>query len=263
MKKYIGMLLVLLILTTSTAIATKDDNDDGIPKDSSWVDKQSPIITVDKERGISKAEFVLRDTDIEKIKQNSKNVPTQINPVFGSSGTCWSTFATWGTRLPVTYTINPTNPQGLSQSFVTSAISRSAETWDYATPKELFNNVYKIDYYAKYGKYDGKNSLVFGYYPYSGVLAVTGIWYYTSTGQIVETDMLFNTAYRWGDATINPSIMDLRNIATHELGHVVGMNDIYGSSCYYVTMYGYGSTGETKKRTLETPDITGLLTLYH
>jgi len=56
--------------------------------------------------------------------------------------------------------------------------------------------------------------------------------------------------------------MDLENIATHEIGHGAGLNDIYSSSCTAVTMYGYSDYGETSKRTLEIPDIQGLQTLY-
>jgi len=56
--------------------------------------------------------------------------------------------------------------------------------------------------------------------------------------------------------------MDLQNIATHEFGHGVGLNDVYQTDCSLVTMYGYSDYGETQKRTLEPPDINGLLTLY-
>ncbi|PJA83788.1 MAG: peptidase M10A and M12B matrixin and adamalysin, partial [Candidatus Nealsonbacteria bacterium CG_4_9_14_3_um_filter_37_29] len=55
---------------------------------------------------------------------------------------------------------------------------------------------------------------------------------------------------------------DLQNIATHELGHGVGLGDVYETACSEVTMYGYSNYGETQKRTLEAPDITGLQTLY-
>lgn len=287
MKKYVVMLSIFLVLTTSTVVVAKhdannndinpwidkakkdldnnidtwidkiDDIDDGIPKDDSWITKISPIITTDKNSRISKAEFILREDDIKNANSGMKT-----KHVFGSSGSCWKTFATWNSNTPVKYVINPRNSQGIDQSFITSAIKGSAETWDVVTPRELFSDTYSIDKYAKYGRYDGKNSIVFGFYPYPGVIAVTGIWYYTDTGQILEADMLFNTAYRWGDATIYPNRMDIRNIATHELGHVVGLDDIYDGTCSEVTMYGYGSVGETKKRTLEMQDKTGLLSLY-
>ena len=164
--------------------------------------------------------------------------------------------------LPAGYVINPSNPQGLSESFITSSILTSAETWDFATSKELFNNAYGIDYTAKYGVQNYKNALVFGNYPEAGVIAVTSIWWNPATKSIVEFDILLDTDFLWGDATLEPSKMDLQNIATHELGHGVGLGDLYSSTCSEVTMYGYSNYGETKKRTLEKPDITGLQTLY-
>ncbi|MEK6854297.1 MAG: hypothetical protein AABX60_03100, partial [Nanoarchaeota archaeon] len=39
------------------------------------------------------------------------------------TGVKWKTF-------PVSYVINPANPQGLSEAFVTSAIATGAEAWD-------------------------------------------------------------------------------------------------------------------------------------
>jgi hypothetical protein len=245
MKFCISVLLILTVLTVGIAMA--------IPaNDNSKADEKNPIVTiVDTERGIAKAEF------IHKAKGK---VPTTVQP---ASGTCWSTFASWYDRLPVTYRINPANRQGLDTAFITSAISTSAETWDAATGRELFNNAYVVDSRAKYGRLDGKNSIVFGRTGF-GTLAVTSTWYYTSNGQIIESDMMFNDNYIWGDVQVsgNTNIMDLPNIATHEFGHVIGENDQYNGACSEVTMYGYGDYGETKKRTLETPDILGLLSLY-
>lgn len=247
MNKYIGVLLILVISTTSIALA--------IPaNDNSQADEQNPVITiVDPVRGIAKAEFIHHDKGHQKNTVTSSLVP--------GSGTCWSTFATWNNNIPVGFVINPSNPQGLDSSFINSAINASAQTWDAATNKELFKDAYIINSRARYGKMDGKNSIVFGAAS-RGTIAVTTTWYYTSTKQIVEFDMKFNTYYRWGDASLNSQVMDLQNIATHELGHGVGMNDIYTGSCIDVTMYGYGSNGETKKRTLEDADVTGLLSLY-
>ena len=157
--------------------------------------------------------------------------------------------------------INPSNPQFLSESFVVSTLSKSVETWDSATSRELFNNAYQINYSAQPGIRDGKNTFGFTFYPNNNVIAVTSVWM-TFTGQIVEADIQFNNVFTWGDATLNPNVMDLENIGVHEIGHVDGLGDIYSSSCSSVTMYGYSDYGETAKRTLETPDITGLRKLY-
>jgi len=167
----------------------------------------------------------------------------------------------WKT-LPVNYVINPSNPEGLDESFITSAISTSAETWDSATLSELFNNDYGVNYTATYGVQNFVNAIDFGDYDDDRVIAVTTVWYTPVGKRIVEFDMRFNTRFAWGDATLNASKMDLQNIATHELGHSAGLADIYSTTCTDVTMYGYSTESETKKRTLEQPDITGLQKMY-
>lgn len=163
--------------------------------------------------------------------------------------------------LPVRYVINPTNPQGLEEGFITAAISAGAETWDAATPVELMNG-YSVDSTATYGVQDYKNVIAFGNYPQAGVIAITTVWYNVATKSIVEFDMLFDTDWTWGDASVVTDTMDLQNIATHEFGHAVGLGDVYQDACSAVTMYGYSDYGDIDKRTLESPDIQGLLTLY-
>ncbi len=80
--------------------------------------------------------------------------------------------------------------------------------------------------------------------------------------EILEFDVLFDNDYPWGNGQEDGSVMDLQNIATHELGHGLGLDDVYDSSCAEVTMYGYSELGEIDKRTLEASDIEGLLKLY-
>mgnify|MGYP001563405290 CR=1 FL=1 len=175
---------------------------------------------------------------------------------------CYKLLGVKWNNLPVSYVINPSNPQGLSEDFVTTAIFTSAETWDNSVSKELFNNIYNINYFAISGIQDFKNTIAFGDYSDSNVIAVTSIWYTRRTKQIVEFDMLFDTDFVWGDVDVNSGVMDLQNIATHELGHGVGLGDIYSTVCSQVTMYGYSDYGETIKRDLTLQDITGLQKIY-
>lgn len=190
----------------------------------------------------------------EKTEEPAKSASSK-SACYKLMGVKWST-------LPVSYVINPTNPQGLSDDFISSILSQSAETWDKTTSKELFNNLYAIDNSARFGIYDGINAIVFDDYSNNNVIAITSVWYNKATKQIVEFDLLFNTRFPWGDALLNPNLMDLENIATHELGHSVGLADLYGLLCSPVTMYGYSWFGEIEKRTLEQADIMGLQKIY-
>ena len=186
----------------------------------------------------------------------------------GSNGgtTCYAflkyrqTLLKWD-PTPVSYVINPSGA-GFDPALVESAISTAAETWDNATSEELFNDVYTANNTAVWGYEDGQNVLTWGDYPQAGVIAVTRYWIDTTTKTIAEFDIMFDTDFTWGDATINPLVMDVQNIATHELGHGIGLSDVYKVPCGAVTMYGYSNNGDIEKRTLAPPDITGLQTLY-
>ena len=183
-------------------------------------------------------------------------------------------FAEWQ-ELPVSYVIDPTNPDGLTEDFIAGAILAGAEEWDSWTGPELFNDTYSIVYDGSWDSDapDGRNEFVFGDYPEDRVIAVAVVWGYfsgpPSTRKIIEFDVMFDTDYTWGDADINndeviddPNVMDLQNIATHEIGHGVGLADVYEDACSEVTMYGLSDWGEIKKRTLEPQDIIGIQKLY-
>ncbi|MEM4625407.1 MAG: matrixin family metalloprotease [Candidatus Pacearchaeota archaeon] len=177
---------------------------------------------------------------------------------------CYKLLGSKWEKLPITYVVHPD-----LENIDPNAIYSAAETWDSATSKELFDNSVIFDSNANWDSEapDGRNELSLGNYPQENVIAVTVIWTGIPIGskkrQIIEFDILFDTDFRWGDAEIDgSSVMDLQNIATHELGHGLGLADVYTSSCSEVTMYGYSSYGEIKKRTLEKPDITGLQRLY-
>jgi len=196
--------------------------------------------------------------DCEKDKANGEE-----------ESTCYALLDRWAKwkELPIDYVIDPDNPDGLIEGFVTNAISAGAEEWDAHTTTELFGS-YSIDYSSSWDSNapDGRNELLFGDYSEEGVIAVTVIWGYfggrPSARRIVEFDVLFDTDFTWGDAEGNLAVMDLQNIATHEIGHGAGLGDLYDTVCAEETMYGYSDYGEIKKRDLNTGDMTGIQKLY-
>jgi len=101
---------------------------------------------------------------------------------------------------------------------------------------------------------------------YDDVIAITIVWGIfggpSPFRELVEWDMVFDDVdFDWS-ATGESGKMDFENIATHEIGHSVGLDDLYSDECSEQTMYGYAVNGETKKRTLEDGDINGVYQLY-
>lgn len=95
-----------------------------------------------------------------------------------------------------------------------------------------------------------------------GYIAANYIW--ASSGNITENDIVFNDQdYTWWDGDGSCSgMMDIQNIATHELGHSLCLADLYNGSDSDKTMYGYGDYCETYKRSLHTDDINGIIAIY-
>jgi hypothetical protein len=112
---------------------------------------------------------------------------------------------------------------------------------------------------------DGKNEVEFANLGETNTIAYTIVWgiFYGPPWQreLVEWDVVFNSAYPFGDADANPEVMDYQNIATHEFGHALGLAHP-DDSCTEETMYRYADYGETKKRDLNTGDIAGIKELY-
>ena len=161
------------------------------------------------------------------------------------------------------------NPYGslMNPEQVKNDFQYSLNVWQEQTSTTLFGNL-TVDLTANFDTYaDGVNEISFGDYGTSGTIAVTRIWGYfsgkPSARHITQFDMLFNTNYEWG-TNDNPEIfiMDFKNIAIHEIGHTLGLNDMYETSCSEVTMFGYSGYGDIEKRSLATPDINGLQKLY-
>lgn len=184
----------------------------------------------------------------------------------------------------VPYVINPRGgvEQGISEELVVSEIKAALESWDWAVDLDncrpphkvkyavnLYGDEPAIDYKAKAStsRPDYRNVITWGR-ARPGVVAYAVIWYESSTGEIVDADIVLNSYYRWGVADGDESTSDLawrfdiRNIVTHEAGHWTGLGDLYDPAYWAMTMYGYSSYGEEAKRSLEPGDIAGAQAVY-
>lgn len=96
-------------------------------------------------------------------------------------------------------------------------------------------------------------------------IAVTYTWRWSDGA--VESDTIFNKGLPWFQASGEDdgcyesiAAYDLQNIATHEFGHTYGLDHPAGDR--FETMYAYGYTGETLKRSPANGDLAGIGSLY-
>jgi hypothetical protein len=120
--------------------------------------------------------------------------------------------------------------------------------------------------------FDGQNIITWGRTSGSA-LAVSYIWYDQTTGVATEIDTIMNNKFKWewsdpstwsaGQICAYGGYYDAQEILTHELGHTMGLDDVYTIDYAHNTMYGYGSPSETKKDTLTIGDVIGVAGLYY
>lgn len=186
---------------------------------------------------------------------------------FLSSGAKWKGVETW--------LVNPLNARGLDGNFVLNNLSANVSKWEDATDGVIdgagldvlgegatTSAVLVADTVSP----DGQNEVYFADVSHAGAIAVTIVWGIFQgppfARELVEWDQVYDDVdFDWSAAG-EAGKMDFENIATHELGHSVGLADLYDQTCSEETMYGYADFGETKKRDLNAGDITGMNKLY-
>jgi len=164
------------------------------------------------------------------------------------------------------YIVDSANTRGLDGTFIQNNVATDIVKWETAAGVNILGDeIAGIVDGADMASPDNKNELYFADIDHEGAIAVAIIWGVFGgpppSRELVEWDMIFDDVdFDWGVGEAGK--MDFENIATHELGHSVGMGDLYTTECSEVTMYGYASYAETKKQTLEAVDITGIRKLY-
>ena len=202
-----------------------------------------------------------------EVGENARRCSADCGGGSTGSSSCYGFLAS-GAKWKTTenYMVDPTNSEGLSASFLSSNIASNIQKWENTVGiniigNEITNTVDGADTISP----DGKNEIMFGSID-GDAIAVTIVWGVFSgpprNRQLVEWDQVYDQVdFEWSSSG-EPGKMDFENIATHELGHTMGLADLYTSECLEETMYGYGVEGETKKSSLESGDITGMNKLY-
>jgi MYXO-CTERM domain-containing protein len=100
--------------------------------------------------------------------------------------------------------------------------------------------------------------------------AVTIVWHNTSTGEILDADMMINDEFAVGgkaggpyancpDTGCDGTDADLASIVTHEVGHFIGIGHSDVSSA---TMFASAERPSVEKRTLAPDDIDAVCDIY-
>jgi hypothetical protein len=131
---------------------------------------------------------------------------------------------------------------------------------------------------------DGQNTILYmpeGYPPAGDALAVTISTVDLSTGELFDTDIVINGKYAFAVLThdARPAVgtqpiategqslgtapsgtFDLQHVVSHEVGHALGLADVYNDP--HAVMYAYTSAGDASRRTPSPDDLAGLDSLY-
>ena len=154
---------------------------------------------------------------------------------------------------------------GMQKDKALAAIGGATSEWNRCTSGKPFNPIAALTTLPNW-KYDKCNNMAFQpYAPGCGALAATGVWYKTQgipVGQmypILESDMTFNSNLKW-TTTGEAGKLDFQSVVLHELGHTIGLGDLYGQPINDgKQVMGY-YTGV--RRSLGNGDATGVWKLY-
>ncbi|MBI3103703.1 matrixin family metalloprotease [Candidatus Daviesbacteria bacterium] len=215
---------------------------------------------------------------VEGLAIIHKKSPARPGGAKTGSTSCY-TYLAKGARWKVVepWITNPLNTRGLDGTNVFNILAGGVSKWEDATDGTVGNGagvdvlgqgaITSATLVADTTSPDNQNEVYFADISDPGVIAVTIIWGIFGGPpfgrELVEWDQVYDdVSFDWSaEASGVAGKMDFDNIATHELGHSVGMGDLY-NSCVDETMYGYATSAETKKRDLNSGDIQGINSLY-
>jgi hypothetical protein len=127
-------------------------------------------------------------------------------------------------QLPVQYFVTDRGVPGVTSNAFADAVARAFTTWE-AVPTASIRYRFAGFTAAQPDDEDGLNVLGFRAVPeLDRVLASTSLLIDDFTGELIETDIFFNSAFTWSTAAAGESgRWDLESIAVHEIGHLSGL----------------------------------------
>lgn len=180
------------------------------------------------------------------------------------------------TTTPVKYYVTASAVPNVSATQLQATLAKAFDTWQ-QVPSASISYAYQGFTRDLPGEDDGRSTLGFLEQPdLDRVLASTSFLIDDATGELIESDIFFNSAFPWSVAEAGErGRWDLQSIATHEIGHLsglghsaIGETDIAATGGRRVlstgaTMFPIAlGAGDITGRTLRADDIAGISDLY-
>jgi hypothetical protein len=177
---------------------------------------------------------------------------------------------------PIQYFVSDTGVPGVSASQFQEAVGKAFDTWA-AVPTASVTYQFAGFTRSLPGEDDGRSTLGFKDEPdMDRVLASTSYVVDVETGELLESDIFFNSAFAWSVAAKGESDKwDLQSIALHEIGHFNGLGHsalgetelIPGGGRHVLSsaavMFPIAlGPGDISGRVLDADDIAGISDLY-
>jgi len=180
------------------------------------------------------------------------------------------------TSTPVRYFVTDAGVPGVTSTQFQSAVASAFQTWESVPTSSI---TYQFAGFTRSlpGEDDGRTTLGFLNEPeMDRVLASTSYLVDGETGELIESDIFFNSAFQWSVAPAGErGRWDLQSIALHEIGHLsglghsaIGETEIASGGARRVLSTGAVmfpialASGDISGRSLQPDDIAGISDLY-